>query len=251
MLSSVVFRVVTLFTSAVGTAHSSPSRPGGFVGGKTRLQRTLGDSRRRLDRCDELSLIVAAQQGDEAASSALVARYRGFVRCKARSYFLAGADRDDVIQEGMIGLYKAIRDYDPSRQASFRSFAELCITRQLITAIKSATRQKHSPLNSYVSLSRSTSMEDEGDRVLADILAAREVCDPAEIVISAWETVSIREGFMQVLSPFETEVLRLYVEGKSYQEVGASLQRGVKSVDNALQRIKRKIELQIEISRAC
>lgn len=221
------------------------------MGGKTRLQRTLGDSRRRLDRCDELSLIVAAQQGDEAASSALVARYRGFVRCKARSYFLAGADRDDVIQEGMIGLYKAIRDYDPSRQASFRSFAELCITRQLITAIKSATRQKHSPLNSYVSLSRSTSMEDEGDRVLADILAAREVCDPAEIVISAWETVSIREGFMQVLSPFETEVLRLYVEGKSYQEVGASLQRGVKSVDNALQRIKRKIELQIEISRAC
>lgn len=215
------------------------------------MQRTLGDSRRRLDRCDELSLIVAAQQGDEAASSALVARYRGFVRCKARSYFLAGADRDDVIQEGMIGLYKAIRDYDPSRQASFRSFAELCITRQLITAIKSATRQKHSPLNSYVSLSRSTSMEDEGDRVLADILAAREVCDPAEIVISAWETVSIREGFMQVLSPFETEVLRLYVEGKSYQEVGASLQRGVKSVDNALQRIKRKIELQIEISRAC
>lgn len=215
------------------------------------MQRTLGDSRRRLDRCDEISLIVAAQRGDEAASSALVTRYRGFVRCKARSYFLAGADRDDVIQEGMIGLYKAIRDYDPARQASFRSFAELCITRQLITAIKSATRQKHSPLNTYVSLSRSTSVEDEGDRVLADILAAREVCDPAEIVISAWETVSIREGFLQVLSPFETEVLRLYVEGKSYQEVADMLQRGVKSVDNALQRIKRKMEFQIEICRAC
>ncbi|MBN2848330.1 MAG: sigma-70 family RNA polymerase sigma factor, partial [Coriobacteriia bacterium] len=130
------------------------------------MQRTLGDSRRRLERCDELALIAAAQRGDEAASSVLVSRYRGFVRCKARSYFLAGADRDDVIQEGMIGLYKAIRDYDPSRQASFRSFAELCITRQLITAIKSATRQKHSPLNSYVSLSRSTSAEEEGDRVL-------------------------------------------------------------------------------------
>lgn len=168
------------------------------------------------------------------------------MRCKARSYFLAGADRDDVIQEGMIGLYKAIRDYDPSRQASFRSFAELCITRQLITAIKSATRQKHSPLNSYVSLSRSTSAEEEGDRVLADILAAREMCDPAEIVIAAWETVSIREGFMQVLSPFETEVLRLYVAGKSYQEVAESLDRGVKSVDNALQRIKRKVDLHLE-----
>ena len=215
------------------------------------MQRTLGDSRRRLERCDELALIAAAQRGDEAASSVLVSRYRGFVRCKARSYFLAGADRDDVIQEGMIGLYKAIRDYDPSRQASFRSFAELCITRQLITAIKSATRQKHSPLNSYVSLSRSTSAEEEGDRVLADILAAREMCDPAEIVIAAWETVSIREGFMQVLSPFETEVLRLYIAGKSYQEVAESLDRGVKSVDNALQRIKRKIELQIELCRAC
>ena len=215
------------------------------------MQRTLSDSRRRLEKCDELALIVAAQQGSEAASSVLVSRYRGFVRCKARSYFLAGADRDDVIQEGMIGLYKAIRDYDPSRQASFRSFAELCITRQLITAIKSATRQKHSPLNSYVSLSRSTGAEEEGDRVLADILAAREVCDPAEIVIAAWETVSIREGFMQVLSPFEMEVLRLYVEGKSYQEVAATLERGVKSVDNALQRIKRKIELQIDLCRAC
>ena len=134
------------------------------MGGKTGLQRILGDSRRRLDRCDELTLIVAAQRGDEAASSALVSRYRGFVRCKARSYFLAGADHDDVVQEGMIGLYKAIRDYDPSRQASFRSFAELCITRQLITAIKSATRQKHTPLNSYVSLSRTASVEDEGDR---------------------------------------------------------------------------------------
>jgi len=221
------------------------------VGGNTGLQRTLGDSRRRLERCDELALIAAAQRGDEAASSVLVSRYRGFVRCKARSYFLAGADRDDVVQEGMIGLYKAIRDYDPSRQASFRSFAELCITRQLITAIKSATRQKHSPLNSYVSLSRSTSAEEEGDRVLADILAAREMCDPAEIVIAAWETVSIREGFMQVLSPFETEVLRLYIAGKSYQEVAESLDRGVKSVDNALQRIKRKIELQIELCRAC
>lgn len=215
------------------------------------MQRTLADSRRRLERSDDLALIAAAQRGSEVASSVLVARYRGFVRCKARSYFLAGADRDDVVQEGMIGLYKAIRDYDPLRQASFRSFAELCITRQLITAIKSATRQKHSPLNSYVSLSRSVTMEEDGDRVLADILSAREVCDPAEIVISAWETESIREGFLQVLSPFETEVLRLYANGNSYQEVADRLGRGVKSVDNALQRIKRKIEFQVELCRAC
>jgi len=215
------------------------------------VHRMLVDSRRRLERSDEQTLILAAQEGDELAGSILVSRYRGFVRCKARSYFLAGADRDDVVQEGMIGLYKAIRDYDPTRQTSFRSFAELCVTRQLITAIKSATRQKHSPLNSYVSLSRSASMEEEGDRVLADILAAREVCDPAEIVIASWETTSIRDGFLQGLSPLETEVLRLYVDGKSYQEVAERLGRGVKSVDNALQRIKRKMELQIEICRAC
>ncbi|TDB38499.1 MAG: RNA polymerase sporulation sigma factor SigH [Actinobacteria bacterium] len=214
---------------------------------------SLADApRRRLGRPEnELALINAAQAGDEQASALLVQRYRSFVRCKARSYFLAGADRDDVIQEGMIGLFKAIRDYDPDRQSSFRSFAELCITRQLITAIKSATRQKHSPLNTYVSLSRSASMEEEGDRVLADILAAKGVCDPADIVISAWESANIRQGFMQVLSPFESEVLRLYVEGKSYQEVAVLLDRHVKSVDNALQRIKRKVEFQIERYRAC
>lgn len=199
----------------------------------------------------ELGLILAAQGGDERASSALVARYRGFVRCKARSYFLAGADRDDVVQEGMIGLYKAIRDYDPTRQASFRSFAELCVTRQLITAIKSATRQKHTPLNSYVSLSRSASLEDEGERLLADILAVKGICDPAEIVISEWESARIRQGFTEVLSSLEARVLRLYVEGKSYQEIAEALGRHVKSVDNALQRIKRKVEVQIERCRVC
>jgi RNA polymerase sporulation-specific sigma factor len=153
---------------------------------------------------EELALIAAAQDGDECASAQLVTRYRSFVRCKARSYFLAGADRDDVFQEGMIGLYKAIRDYRPDRQSSFRSFAELCITRQLITAIKTAKRQKHSPLNTYVSLNRSTSMEEEGERLLSDILAAREVCDPAEIVISEWEAVNIKRGFSEVLSPLES-----------------------------------------------
>lgn len=210
-----------------------------------------GTVRRRPRQDVELDLILAAQAGDEDASAALVAKYRSFVRCKARSYFLAGADRDDVIQEGMIGLYKAIRDYRAERQSSFRSFAELCVTRQLITAIKTASRQKHTPLNSYVSLQRSAGSEDEGDRVLSDILAARDVCDPADIVISAWEATSIRDGFTEALSGFESDVLRLYVDGRSYNEIADSLGRHPKAVDNALQRVKRKVEVQIRRCRAC
>jgi RNA polymerase sporulation-specific sigma factor len=199
----------------------------------------------------EIDLVMAAQAGDENASSAIFYKYRSFVRCKARSYFLAGADRDDVLQEGMIGLYKAIRDYRPERQASFRSFAELCVTRQLITAIKTASRQKHSPLNTYVSLQRPTGAEDEGDRVLSEILAAREVCDPAELVISAWETASITEGFTEALSSFESQVLRLYVAGRSYEDIAQALHRHPKAIDNALQRIKRKVELQVRRCRFC
>lgn len=206
---------------------------------------------RRCDPAAEVSLILAAQAGDESASSVLMSRYRSFVRCKARSYFLAGADRDDVIQEGMIGLYKAIRDFRPERQTSFRSFAELCVTRQLITAIKSASRQKHAPLNTYVSLHRPAIAEEEGDRVLSDILAARNVCDPAEVVIDAWETATIKEGFTGALSGFESDVLRLYVAGSSYNEIADRLGRHSKAVDNALQRVKRKVELQIQRCRAC
>jgi RNA polymerase sporulation-specific sigma factor len=212
---------------------------------------SIGGTTRRADAHAEIDLILAAQAGDEGASSALCAKYRSFVRCKARSYFLAGADRDDVIQEGMIGLYKAIRDFRPERQTSFRSFAELCVTRQLITAIKTATRQKHTPLNTYVSLHRPAAAEDEGDRVLSDILAAREVCDPAEVVISAWEAASIKEGFTGALSGFESDVLRLYVSGSSYSEIADELGRHCKAVDNALQRVKRKVELQIQRCRAC
>jgi RNA polymerase sporulation-specific sigma factor len=217
------------------------------------LQTQTATLRRRSNRGigEELGLILAAQSGDEGASAALVARYRSFVRCKARSYFLAGADRDDVIQEGMIGLYKAIRDYKCDRQSSFRSFAELCITRQLITAIKTAKRQKHSPLNTYVSLNRSASSDGEGERILSDILAAKEVCDPAELVISEWEAHNIKKGFSEVLSPLESEVLRLYVEGKSYQEIAEQLDRHVKSIDNALQRVKRKVETQMRRYREC
>lgn len=248
VLDSVV-RLVGFFTSAHMWALPNW---GNRHGRDIALQSMQKHSRRRLGQADdEIELILAAQSGDDLASAEILRRYRGFVRCKARSYFLAGADREDVLQEGMIGLYKAIRDFDPSKQSSFRSFAELCVTRQLITAIKSATRQKHSPLNTYVSLSRSAGAEEEGDRVLADILAVREVCDPAEIVISAWEAADIREGFLSALSPFESQVLRLYVNGKSYQEVADALGRHTKAVDNAIQRIKRKVELQVQRCRAC
>lgn len=204
-----------------------------------------------FERGGDVGLVVAARSGDQNASGELVRRYRGLIRSKARSYFLVGADREDVIQEGMIGLFKAIRDYDPTRQASFHSFAELCVTRQIITAVKSATRRKHSPLNGYVSLSRSTSMEEDGERLLSDILAAKEICDPAEIVISAWETNFIRTGMADALSPFESEVLKLYTNGRSYQDIADALGRHTKAVDNALQRVKRKMETQIRRCNSC
>ncbi len=217
------------------------------------LQHHGTDERRfpGVERGSELQLVLCAQKGDERACGDLVRKYRGLIRYKARTYYLVGADRDDIIQEGMIGLYKAIRDYDPSRQASFHSFADLCVTRQIITAVKSATRRKHSPLNGYVSLSRSTSMEEDGERLLSDILAAKGVCDPADIVVAAWETDFIRSGVADALSPFEAKVLTLYTNGRSYQEIADLLGRHTKAVDNALQRVKRKMETQIGRCRAC
>jgi len=199
----------------------------------------------------ELVLVRAAKAGDENASSQLIQKYRGLVRCKARSYFISSGDRDDIIQEGMIGLYKAIRDYDPYRQTSFRSFAELCVTRQMITAVKTATRRKHSPLNSYISLNRPATYEEDGERLLTDILAVREICDPAELVISAWEGDIVRRGLSDSLSGFEVKVLRLYVDGCSYQEIAKRLGRHTKSIDNALQRIKRKVRVQLDRCNAC
>ena len=187
-------------------------------------------------------LVLAARSGDESALHEVLNKYRGFARVKARSYYLVGADREDMVQEGMIGLYKAIRDFNPDMQSSFRAFAELCVTRQIITAIKTATRQKHGPLNNYVSFSRPVSGDDDGDRVLADVLPTSSVSDPADLVISAERIRALQAHFDEVLSDLETEVLRLYVEGKSYQEIAERLQRHVKSIDNALQRIKRKLE---------
>lgn len=202
-------------------------------------------------RLADANLVSAAQRGDQSASVELVRRYRGLIRWKARYYYLAGADREDIIQEGLIGLFKAIRDFDASRQASFHSFAELCVTRQIISAVKSSTRQKHSPLNGYVSLSRPATTEESGERLLSDIIAAKEICDPADIVIGAWETDFIMCGLNGCLSDFERQVLARYTNGSSYQDIAEELGRHTKAVDNALQRIKRKVAAQIERCHAC
>ncbi len=186
-------------------------------------------------------IIEKAKEGNNAALEYLINKYKNFVRAKARSYFLIGADREDIIQEGMIGLYKAIRDFRSDKLSSFRAFAELCITRQIITAIKTATRQKHIPLNSYVSLNKPIYDEDS-DRTLLDILSGSKISDPEELIISREEFGDIEEKMGEILSELEWRVLMAYLDGKSYQEIACDLSRHVKSIDNALQRVKRKLE---------
>jgi RNA polymerase sporulation-specific sigma factor len=191
------------------------------------------------------TLVARYRAGDGTALDALLERYRRFVRSKARGYFLVGADFDDIEQEGMIGLYKAVRDFRDDRQASFRAFAELCITRQIITAIKTATRQKHQPLNQYVSISGVRGADDPGERSIERLLDDHNVADPADEVVSSERMGAMRDSMASLLSGLEVDVLRLYVEGRSYQEIGEELGRHVKSIDNALQRIKRKLEVHL------
>ena len=198
-----------------------------------------------LDLTDD-ELAVRAQAGSQDAFRILIERYRRFARAKGRGYFLVGGDADDIEQEALIGLYKAVRDYMPERQASFRAFAELCITRQIITAIKTATRQKHQPLNQYVSISGVRGGDDPGERSVEALLDDHNVADPADDVISAERLDAMRDSMARMLSDLEVDVLRLYVEGKSYQEIGDQLGRHVKSIDNALQRIKRKLDLHLQ-----
>jgi RNA polymerase sporulation-specific sigma factor len=190
---------------------------------------------------DEEIVLDAKENNNTAALEHLINKYRNFVRAKARSYFLIGADREDIIQEGMIGLYKAIRDFRNDKLSSFRAFAELCVTRQIITAIKTATRQKHIPLNSYVSLNKPIYDEDS-DRTLLDVLSGSKISDPEELVISQEEFIDIEEKMGEILSDLEWKVLMSYLDGKSYQEIAGDLDRHVKSIDNALQRVKRKLE---------
>jgi len=190
---------------------------------------------------DEEIVLGVKDDNDAIAQEYLINKYRNFVRAKARSYFLIGAEREDIIQEGMIGLYKAIRDFRNDKLSSFRAFAELCVTRQIITAIKTATRQKHIPLNSYVSLNKPIYDEDS-DRTLLDVLSGSKISDPEELVISREEFIDIEEKMGEILSDLEWKVLMSYLDGKSYQEIAVELERHVKSIDNALQRVKRKLE---------
>ena len=193
---------------------------------------------------EDQDLIRYVRAGDERCLAVLLFRYRNFARAKARSFFLAGSDSDDVVQEGMIGLYKAIRDFDLAQPTPFRAFAELCITRQIMTAVKTANRNKHAPLNSSISLDAPTPSRsgDGGEHSSGDALPASHNYDPAELVISAEEIEALRDSLKESLTELEGNVLRLYMEGKSYDEIAGALGNHVKSIDNALQRIKRKIQ---------
>src|SRR6187551_3584100 len=191
---------------------------------------------------EDLQLVLKARNGSSAALDDLMRRYTGFVRLKASSYFLAGGDGDDLIQEGMIGLYKAVRDFRPDKETSFRSFAELCVTRQIITAIKTATRFKHSPLNTYISFSNTPAGQDsDSDVTLGDALPGPSVDDPSICVISTEELQSLVFSLGTGLSKLEADALRLYLEGSSYEEMAAELGCDTKTIDNALQRVKRKV----------
>jgi RNA polymerase sporulation-specific sigma factor len=200
------------------------------------------------EKADE-EIVACAQDGDSVALEYMLGKYKNFVRSKARSYFLIGADHEDIVQEGMIGLFKAIRDYQAERLSSFRAFAELCITRQIITAIKTATRQKHVPLNSYVSLNKPI-YDEESDRTLMDVIVESHAQNPEDLIIGREDILSIRDRVDEVLSALEQEVLTAYLDGKSYQEIADKLGRHVKSIDNALQRVKRKLEKFMEESKA-
>ena len=199
----------------------------------------------RYNQYSDEEIVEMSHQGDASAEEYLLDKYKNFVRSKARSYFLVGADHEDIVQEGMIGLYKAIRDFRPDKLSSFRAFAELCITRQIITAIKTATRQKHIPLNNYVSLNKPL-YDEESDRTLLDVIVEGRVSDPEELIINMENVGNIRTKINEVLSGLEQEVLNAYLDGKSYQEIAEALGRHVKSIDNALQRVKRKLEKYLE-----
>lgn len=198
-----------------------------------------------FDEFSDEELVEQVHLGNTNALDYLITKYRLFVKVKARSYFLIGADKEDIVQEGMIGLYKAIRDFKGEKLASFRAFAELCITRQIITAIKTATRQKHIPLNSYVSLDKPIYDEDS-ERTLMDVITSPLTDNPEHLMINREEYSRLEGQMSEVLSELEQQVLVLYLEGRSYNEISSLLKRSTKSIDNALQRIKRKLERHLE-----
>jgi RNA polymerase sporulation-specific sigma factor len=211
-----------------GTSQKAPVRPA------TRKSQAEGE-------LDDHYLIALAKQGKRDAYDMIVKRYHGFVRLKASSYFLIGGDSDDLIQEGLVGLYKAVRDYRSDRESSFRNFAELCITRQIITAVKTSTRNKHTPLNEYVSFSQTPASGGDGDPTLDELLPGPTAHDPVNQVISTEELQSLVACLSSVLSELESAVLSLYLDGHSYEAIGETLECDTKTVDNALQRVKRKV----------
>jgi RNA polymerase sporulation-specific sigma factor len=239
-----------------GSATKTPaSARGRRVGGRRLARRVSGplpgharDRNRQVQvEPEDEQLVALAKRGRKEATDRMVRRYYGFVRLKASSYFLIGGESEDLIQEGLVGLYKAIRDYRPDRESSFRNFAELCITRQIITAVKTATRNKHTPLNSYVSFSQTPAAAgEEGEPTMADVLPGSAVHDPVNQVISTEEVQSLVACITSVLSELESRVLSLYLDGRPYEEIGAWLGCDTKTVDNALQRVKRKVGLHLE-----
>lgn len=201
----------------------------------------LGILEKELTNNTDEKIVLEARAGNNIAQEFIITKYEHFIRAKAKSYFLIGADKEDIYQEGMIGLYKAIRDFKDDKESSFKAFAELCITRQIITAIKTATRQKHIPLNTYVSLNKPI-YEEDSERTLLDVIDGLRITDPEALVIGKEEVADIEQQIKTVLSSLEMEVLNSYLDGKSYQEIAQDLDREAKSIDNALQRVKRKLE---------
>jgi RNA polymerase sigma-H factor len=195
---------------------------------------------------DDHYLVALAKEGRSDAYDAIIRRYRGFVRLKASSYFLLGGESDDLIQEGLLGLYKAVRDYRTDRESSFRNFAELCITRQIITAVKTATRNKHTPLNQYVSFSQSPAAAGDSETTLDEVLPGPTVSDPVNQVIASEELESLVSCLSSVLSELESRVLSLYLDGHSYEVIAERLECDTKTVDNALQRVKRKVGIHLD-----
>lgn len=202
---------------------------------------TVAEFERFSSLTDEEVVTIYQRENNHYATDYIVQRYKNFVRSKARSYFLMGADKEDIIQEGMIGLYKATRDFNQDHEVSFKAFAELCITRQIISAIKGASRQKHIPLNSYISLNKPA--YDDSERTLIEVLETEKNLDPQEVVINREQYALIKEVMEAVLSPLEWDVLRGYMDAKSYQQMAEEHHRSVKSIDNALQRVKKKMEV--------
>jgi RNA polymerase sporulation-specific sigma factor len=224
---------------ASSTSPVAAAGPGASTRPSARPSRQKSQAEGELD---DHYLIALAKQGKPDAYDMIVRRYHGFVRLKASSYFLIGGDADDLIQEGLVGLYKAVRDYRSDRESSFRNFAELCITRQIITAVKTSTRNKHTPLNEYVSFSQTpASGGGDGDPTLDELLPGPTAHDPVNQVISTEELHSLVTCLSSVLSELESAVLSLYLDGHSYELIGERLDCDTKTVDNALQRVKRKV----------